>query len=71
MWDRLRTVAFDYRGYRGFNTLDRVALVAMGIGGVMLVGGFLFDADGVAGPGLFMVIIGMLTLLRAFPGEGG
>jgi hypothetical protein len=71
MWGRLRDYSLAQRGYRGFNTLDRIAIAAMGLGAVVFLGGVLFDADGIAGPGLFLLIIGFLTLIRAFPGDGG
>ena len=71
MWDRLRDYAFEHRGYRGFNTLDGISIAAMGLGGLAFLGGLLFDADGIAGLGLFLLIMGLLTLSRAFPGSGG
>lgn len=71
MWAKLRTVAFQYRGYRGFNTLDRISIAAMGLGGVALLVGSLFDLEVLPGVGVLLIILGLLTLVRAFPGEGG
>ncbi len=69
--DRLRENAYHYRGYRGFNTLDRISLAAMGLGGMLLLGGLVFNADSIAGLGGFLLILGFLVLIRAFPGSGG
>ncbi len=71
MLKRLRDGAYHYRGYRGFNTLDRLSLAGMAIGGVAVLVSFLLDSAGIGGLGLFLVIIGLLTLIRHFPGDGG
>lgn len=71
MRDRWREFAFQYRGYRGFNTLDRIAFGAVGLGGVVLVVSWLGDANGTAGLGLVLLVLGLLTLVRDFPGQGG
>jgi hypothetical protein len=71
-WNRLRENAHHYRGYQGFNTLDRLSIAAMGLGAVpVLVGFLLFRSEGVAGLGAFLLVIGFLTLVRDLPGEGG
>lgn len=71
MWDRFRRVAYEYRGYRGFNTLDRISIVAMGLGGLALLVGSVFDSDALTVVGTLVLVVGLLTLVRAFPGEGG
>jgi hypothetical protein len=69
MWERLRGYALCYRGYRGFNTLDRISIVAMGLGGVVLLVLFLFDLDGSMGPGGVLLVLGFIVLVRDFPGQ--
>ena len=71
MFRRFRESAFHYRGYRGFNTLDRIAIVVGGVGAILLLGTFILDSDGLLGVGFFLLVVGFLILIRDFPGEGG
>lgn len=43
----------------------------MGLGGVALLVGSLFDLEVLPGVGVLLIILGLLMLVRAFPGEGG
>ena len=46
MWERMRANVNHYRGYTGFNRLDRIAIGAMVLGVMIVVASFLLDADG-------------------------
>ena len=68
MWERFRKNTRQFRGYRGFDTVDRISIAVMAVGLVLFVAGLLIDADGTAGIGFLFFILGMLTLARDLPG---
>ena len=51
--------------------MDRIAIGVVCLGGMVVLGSLLFAADGIAGLGLFLIFVGLLALVRSFPGEGG